>query len=245
MRALEIESNDRPPTVSDWISELEIAADESNDNIQTGKSRLIVLAPDGAEVYVNDERKGSIGSSGRLVLASVPAGRHILRVAKTGEKDDERVIEITEEASEQVIQAQLKPAFGTSSQPSLSQGSSSAPQSLLPGIVACSNCHSRFAEGVKFCGRCGNRSFVWISRSETTDNSFACPRCLMRLPPQSKFCGRCGFNVAHSNGTPTRSAANYTAASLIQSQQANKICGKCGGVFAANTKFCGRCGNGL
>jgi serine/threonine-protein kinase len=231
MRALEIESNDRPPTVSDWISELEIAADESNDNIQTGKSRLIVLAPDGAEVYVNDERKGSIGSSGRLVLAS--------------EKDDERVIEITEEASEQVIQAQLKPAFGTSSQPSLSQGSSSAPQSLLPGIVACSNCHSRFAEGVKFCGRCGNRSFVWISRSETTDNSFACPRCLMRLPPQSKFCGRCGFNVAHSNGTPTRSAANYTAASLIQSQQANKICGKCGGVFAANTKFCGRCGNGL
>lgn len=245
MRALEIDPNDRPPTVSDWISGLENAADESNENIQTGKSRLIVLAPNGAEVYVNDERKGSIGSSGRLVLASVPAGRHILRVAKAGEKDDERVIEITEEASEQVIQAQLKPVFGTSSQPSPSQGSSSAPPSLLPGIVACTNCRSRFAEGVKFCGRCGNRSFVLISRGETPDNSSACPCCSMRLPSQSKFCGRCGFNVAQSNGFQARSTTNFSGVSLLQSQQAKITCGNCGGVFAANTKFCGRCGNSL
>jgi hypothetical protein len=137
MRALEIEPEKRPNGVAEWISELETRRKIQRKNIQTGKSRLIILASDGAEVYVNDERKGSIGSSGRLVLSSVPAGRHILRVAKIGEKDDERVIEITEEGTEQVIQAQLKPAFGTSSQPSQVAGTSSAPSSLLPGIVAC------------------------------------------------------------------------------------------------------------
>jgi serine/threonine-protein kinase len=246
MRALEIDPNDRPGSISDWMAEMAIAADESNENIQSGKSRLIVLAPDGAEVYVNDERKGSIGSSGRLVLASVPAGRHILRVAKAGEKDDERVIEITGEASEQVIQAQLKPAFGTSSsQPSRSQGSASTPQSLLPGIVVCTNCQSRFAEGVKFCGRCGNRSFVLISRNEAAGNWFSCPRCATRLSAQSKFCGRCGLKVGQTTNSPPRPPASFSAASPIQTQQSNKTCGKCGGVFSANTKFCGRCGNSL
>lgn len=245
MRALEIEPNNRPASVSAWIFELESAAEEMRENVQTGKSRLIVLAPEGAEVYVNDERKGSIGSSGRLVLASVPAGRHILRVSQKQGKDDERVIEITEEASEQVIQAQLKPAFGTNSQPSPSQGSPSAPASLLPGIVACANCRSRFAEGVKFCGRCGNRSFVLISPGEAFESSFACPRCAARLPEQSKFCGRCGFAAAQSNGSPSRSATTRAAAAPIQTQREKKICGKCGGVFPANTKFCGRCGNSL
>jgi serine/threonine-protein kinase len=246
MWALEIEPEKRPNGVAEWISELETASDDSKETNQIGKSRLIILASDGAEVYINDERKGSIGSSGRLILSSVPAGRHILRVAKTGEKDDERVIEITEEGTEQVIQAQNKPAFGTSSQPSPSQGSaSSAPSSLLPGIVACANCHSRFAEGVKFCGRCGGGSFVSISEGETPENSFTCPRCLTKLPSRSKFCGRCGFNIVQSNSSSPRPIANFTQVSNAQPIRAEKICARCGGIFAANIKFCGRCGNPL
>ena len=66
------------------------------------------MAPANAEVYVNDERKGSVGSSGRVVLTDIPAGQHILRVSKAGERDDERVIEIREGGQEQVIQAQLR-----------------------------------------------------------------------------------------------------------------------------------------
>ena len=74
-----------------------------------------------------------------------------------GEKDDERVIELREGGQEQVIQAQLKPLQGTASQPSPSNSSQSgmAHSSIMPGIVACTNCQARFAEGVKFCGRCG------------------------------------------------------------------------------------------
>jgi RNA polymerase subunit RPABC4/transcription elongation factor Spt4 len=246
MRALEIEPNNRPASAAAWISELETAAEDSIEVNHTGKSRLIILASDGAEVYIDDERKGSIGSSGRLILSSVPAGRHILRVAKTGEKDDERVIEITEEGTEQVIQAQLKPAFGTNSQPSPSQGSaSSAASSLLPGIVACVNCHSRFAEGVKFCGRCGGGSFVLISETEMPENSFNCPRCQTKLPAQSKYCGRCGFSIAQSNSSPVRPTANFAQMSTLQPVRAEKICPRCGGVFGTHIKFCGRCGNPL
>jgi serine/threonine protein kinase len=244
MRALEIEPEKRPNGVAEWISELETSAEDSKETNQTGKSRLIIIASDGAEVYINDERKGSIGSSGRLVLSSVPAGRHILRVAKIGEKDDERVIEITEEGTEQVIQAQLKPAFGTSSQPS--QGStSSAPSSLLPGIVACKICHSRFAEGVKFCGRCGGGSFVLISEGEAPENYFTCPRCRTKLHSRSKFCGRCGFNIAQSDGLSARPTTDLAQISNLQPVRAEKVCARCGGVFAPHIKFCGRCGNPL
>ena len=50
-----------------------------------------LVGPLGAEVYVDDERRASVGSSGKVVLTDIPAGRHILRVSKPGERDDERV----------------------------------------------------------------------------------------------------------------------------------------------------------
>jgi serine/threonine protein kinase len=269
MRALEIEAGKRPASVSDWITELENAAKGTEDEVKVGTSRLVIMAPVGAEVYVNDERKGSIGSSGRLILTTIPAGQHVLRVSKLGEKDDERVIEVREDGNEQVIQANLKAIHGTASQPSPSQeGGSSAPQSsLMPGIVACTNCNSRFAEGVKFCGRCGNRTFKQISEGEGA-TTFPCPRCSAKLPALSKFCGRCGYrmeqtNNLHSSVSPNSnqhasippSSSGSQASSVPPSfkstlpqslhRQVEKICLRCGSSFPPNIKFCGRCGTTL
>src|SRR5688500_4414964 len=159
MQSLEIDPNRRPATVADWIADLEEASEDVEEAKRAGASRLVVMATVGAEVYVDDERKGSVGRSGRVVLTDLPAGRHVLRVSKAGEKDDERVIELRSGAGEQVIQAQLKSyRAGPGSQPTSSQGSSGGVHSsLMPGIVACAGCNSRFAEGVKFCGRCGGR----------------------------------------------------------------------------------------
>lgn len=246
MRALETDPADRPASVAEWISELEESAEDID--VKPGSSRLIILAPVSAEVYINDERRGSIGSSGRVVLNNVPPGRHILRVSKAGEKDDERVIEITEEAGEQVIQAQLRPAQGTSSHPSASQGTSSggaAASSVMPGIVACTNCSSRFAEGVKFCGRCGNRSFTLVSPGEAPAG-FSCPRCSAQLPSNSRFCGRCGLNFGQ-NAAPgqARSMGFVSGHSPNMPQQAQRVCGRCGGAYPSHIKFCGRCGQTL
>jgi serine/threonine protein kinase len=246
MNALEIEPDKRPSTVGEWIAELEKASEDMEENVHAGKSRLVVLAPINAEVYVDDERKGSVGSSGRLILSNVPVGRHILRVSKTGEKDDERVIEITNEASEQVIQAQLKPVFGTASQPSPSRGTSqTGNSSLMPGIVACANCNSRFAEGVKFCGRCGNRSFTLVSHGESAENSFQCPRCQNELPQNSKFCGRCGLSINRTNNFRPEQSTSAGSSFPLQNRQTEKSCRKCGTSFSSNIKFCGRCGSNL
>ena len=247
MRSLETDANRRPSTVLEWITDLEKAAEDVADR-KSGAARLVILAPVGAEVYVNDERKGSIGSSGKLVLTTIPAGQHILRVSKPGEKDDERVIELREGGQEQVIQAQLKPLHGTTSQPSPSQSSQSgvAQSSIMPGIVACTNCQARFAEGVKFCGRCGNRSFTVVSAGMNSKSYTVCPRCSTQLPQNAKFCGRCGMNF-------TEPAVNKTAPSLGvnsgTSQTApptvQRVCRRCGASFPPNIKFCGRCGTSL
>nr|MCU0240143.1 serine/threonine protein kinase [Pyrinomonadaceae bacterium] len=106
MHAIEREADKRPNTVDDWINELEDAAGSISQVQTKGSSRLVIMASIGAEVYVDDERKGSVGSSGRLILSAIPVGQHILRISKVGEKDDERVIEIREGSGEQVIQAQ-------------------------------------------------------------------------------------------------------------------------------------------
>jgi serine/threonine protein kinase len=259
MHSLERDAAMRPPTVSDWILELEAAAENTAQESEAqGKSRLVIMAPVGAEVYVNDERKGSVGSSGRIVLSSVPVGSHILRVSKPGEKDDERVIEVRDDAHEQVIQAQLK-TIHSASQPSPSQGNSSrsgGQSSLLPGIVACSHCHARFAEGAKFCGRCGNSNFTLISPGDVppktaTNNNIGvgsiCPRCAANLLPNSKFCGRCGLSINQTGTIHVSQPPSFTS-QFQQSQPVQpvqRVCPRCRAAYPPHIKFCGRCGSGL
>jgi serine/threonine protein kinase len=246
MSALEIDPKSRPASVTDWIEQLEEAAEDVKER-KTGTSRLVIMGPANSEVYINDERKASIGSSGRVVLSDIPVGQHILRVSKAGDRDDERLIEIREGTGEQLIQAQLKqPRAETASHPSPSQGSpSSSDSSMLPGIVVCESCNSRFAEGVKFCGRCGGRSFVVVSPGDAAAN-FPCPRCSSPLPQNSRFCGRCGLSITPSQSASfSRPASFTTAGANIPAAQAERVCRRCGGVYPAHIKFCGRCGGSL
>ena len=240
MRALETDPNKRPSSVREWIEELEKAAENVDDKTNFGSSRLIILAPTGAEVYVDDERKGIIGSSGRLVLSTVPAGQHVLRVSKAGEQDDERVIELREDTDEQVIQAQLKVLHSENSQPSPSQISGGVHSSVIPGIVACTKCRARFAEGVKFCGKGGNHSFSLISESKN-DGNISCPHCSASLPASSKFCGKCGLNLGQMSAA--KPAGFHSNAAGNQPRQVEKICGGCGGKISPDINYCGRCGS--
>ncbi|HYO90719.1 MAG TPA: serine/threonine-protein kinase [Pyrinomonadaceae bacterium] len=222
MHALEKEPIARPASVVDWLDEFEQAVGTSSESTDTEDSRVVIVAPQGAEVYVDDERYGSIGRSGRLILSSIPPGRHILRVARAGEHDDERVIQINPDPSEQIIQVQLRPT-ATPSQQGSQPGSSgiTGPSSILPGIVMCAQCSSRFAAGVKFCGRCGGTLFLPVSeqggnatvnqpqppsqpgRSVAAHASeITCQRCGFRFPPTTKFCGRCGATVASGSTMP-------------------------------------------
>ena len=246
MRSLEIDPANRHASVAEWIADLEQASADVDEARRSGGTRLIILAPAEAEVYVDDERKASVGSSGRVVLSNIPPGQHILRVARTGERDDERVIEIREGANEQVIQAHLRSRTDTRSNPSPSQGSSSSGihSSLMPGIVACTNCSSRFAEGVKFCGRCGNRSFTMVSPGESPD-SFPCPRCSNLLPRHSRFCGRCGLSIAPTSSLHISQPVGFMTNPSQFPQQAERICRRCNGSYPPHIKFCGRCGYSL
>src|SRR5256884_8925095 len=161
MHALKKEADGRPASVAIWFNELEEAATGASVTEDEGESRLVIMAPTGAEVYVDDERHGSIGRSGRVILTSIPPGKHVLRVAHGGDEDDERVIEIRPDTEEQIIQAQFKstPSSGLSPSQGGSLGSISGVASSAPAIVACTRCGSRFAAGAKFCGRCGNTTF--------------------------------------------------------------------------------------
>ncbi|MBD0369555.1 MAG: protein kinase, partial [Pyrinomonadaceae bacterium] len=228
MHALEKDPIARPATVVDWLEEFEKAVEETSDDNETENSSVVIVAPQGAEVYVDDERHGSIGRSGRLILSSIPPGRHILRVARAGEQDDERVIQINPDPSEQIIQVQLRPV-ATASQPGSQPGSSgiTGPSSILPGIVMCAQCSARFAAGVKFCGRCGGTVFHPVSEHAggftgaqpapnqpgptvaAHANEVTCPRCGFKCPPTTKFCGRCGATVAGQPPSGGASGVNF------------------------------------
>ncbi|HKR00893.1 MAG TPA: protein kinase [Pyrinomonadaceae bacterium] len=260
MHALEKDAQKRPATVAEWIEELERAAgEEEEEEGKESESRVVVMAPVGAEVYVDDERHGSIGRSGRVILKSIAPGRHVLRVARAGEVDDERVIEIRPDSSEQIIQAVLRPhPSGGQLTPSRggSIGGGVSSHGSLPGVVMCAQCGSRFAAGVKFCGRCGGRVFLPVNEGQANQSGggrslgspgslgsgshavvthgasgIRCGRCGTNYPAGTKFCGRCGIPI---QGAP---------AALVSPRPSQVVCQTCHTPYPAGTKFCGRCGH--
>jgi serine/threonine protein kinase len=245
LRALAKDPAERPASANEWFDQLETAAPKQFAPAAPRESRLVVMAPQGSEIYVDDERHGNIGRSGRVILNSIPPGQHVLRVARSGEVDDERVIEIRPDGIEQIIQAQFKSA--PSSEPlTPSQGGSldsrTGAVGSSPRIVACASCGSRFAEGIKFCGRCGNARFLFVSTaapgavsspSASTPATVTCPRCKQEYPDAIRFCGKCGIPVG--------------ARSLDWSlpRPVEVVCKSCGSSYSGGTKFCGRCGKAI
>jgi serine/threonine protein kinase len=245
LRALARDAAERPQDASEWFDQLENAAGKQFETNSQSESRLVVMALQGSEVYVDDERHGSIGRSGRVILNSIPPGQHVLRVARAGEVDDERVIEIRPDGIEQIIQAQFKSA-PSSEQLTPSQGgsldSSAGGTVDTPRVVACTSCGSRFAEGIRFCGRCGGKTFMFVkdddkmigglngSVSAPAPTKVACPRCKQEYPTAIRFCGKCGIPIG--------------AQSLEWSRPrpVEVVCKLCGSSYSGDTKFCGRCG---
>jgi len=256
MHALKKEADGRPASVAVWFNELEEAASEASVTEDEGESRLVIMAPTGAEVYVDDERHGSIGRSGRVILKSIPPGQHVLRVAHGGDADDERVIEIRADGDEQIIQAQFKSAPSSGLSPSQGGSLGSVSGIALPAhsVVACTRCGSRFAGGAKFCGRCGNTSFQPVTSESSSHQStplpqpagspslnqpgvaasrIRCTRCGMEQPAGTKFCGRCGASLGGS-------AIAWNAPRPVE-----VLCSGCNSTYPPGTKFCGRCGRTL
>ena len=254
MHALEKEAEKRPASVFKWFNEFERATRDASQTEDEGESRLVIMAPVGAEVYVDDERHGSIGRSGRVILKSVPPGQHVLRVAHAGDEDDERVIEIRAEGDEQIIQAQFKsaPSSGLSPSQGGSLGSVAGVTLSTPAVVACSKCGSRFAAGTKFCGRCGNTTFREVTSESTHDPSLRptaasplpqpvvsaaakirCSRCGVEQPSGTKFCGRCGASLGGAE------------IAWKSPRPVEALCPTCNASYPAGTKFCGRCGRTL
>lgn len=241
MRGLARDLNERPATAVDWFEEFRDAIGNQSTRHVERESRLVILAPSGSEVYLDDERHGSVGRSGRVILTSMAPGRHVLRVARSGENDDERVIEVRPDGAEQIIQAQFKSE--TSSNPlTPSQGGSLDSRvgvhSSVPEVVMCIRCKARFAEGAKFCGRCGNTTFDRVTAPLVAPltgkpDTVTCPRCSSRYPPATKFCGKCGIPIG---AVPI----DWKTPKPVE-----VFCKTCGTSYAATTKFCGRCGSAI
>jgi len=254
MHALKKEADGRPDSVAVWFNEFDAAASGASVTEEEGESRLVIMAPTGAEVYVDDERHGSIGRSGRVILKSLPPGQHVLRVAHAGDQDDERVIEIRPDGDEQIIQAQFKSAPSSGLSPSQGGSLGSVSGMMLPAhtVVACTKCGSRFAGGTKFCGRCGNTSFQPVTsesaahqrpqvspsaggspslnQASPISSRINCTRCGMEQPAGTKFCGRCGASLGGS-------AIAWNAPRPVE-----VLCPGCNSTYPSGTKFCGRCG---
>jgi serine/threonine protein kinase/thiol-disulfide isomerase/thioredoxin len=119
-------------------------------------ARLVIMGPTGAKIFLDDERSGSIGRSGRVILKSFPLGQHVLRVTLAGHEAFETVVETTTDSGDQVVQTRLVPARTPGAMATPEAFSADVGDSSSPVVIACPGCGSRFAVGTKLCGRCGS-----------------------------------------------------------------------------------------
>jgi len=71
----------------------------------------------------------------------------------------------------------------------------------------CPKCSAQVAEGLKFCGNCGER----------ISNSLICPSCNHENPENTKFCGNCGQKLV-----------NKCSECGTENDLGQKFCGNCG-----------------
>jgi serine/threonine protein kinase len=268
MHALKREADGRPPSVAVWFNEFDEAVSGTTVKEDEGESRLVIMAPSGAEVYVDDERHGSIGRSGRVILKSLPPGQHVLRVAHGGDADDERVIEIRADGDEQIIQAQFKSAPSSGLSPSQGGSLGSVSGMALPThtVVACTRCGSRFAGGTKFCGRCGNTAFQPVtsdsamspgvasqsppSLNQPSLNQPSLNRPSLNQPgvgPSRIRCTRCSMEQPAGTKFCGRCGASLGGSAIAWNapRPVEVLCSGCNSTYPSGTKFCGRCGRTL
>jgi serine/threonine-protein kinase len=248
MHALEREPDKRSGNMAEWLEEFEFAVSEdttATKNSTDGDAKVTVMSQPGAEVYVDDERKGIIGRSGRIILSNVPPGRHVLRVSASGLADDERVIEVRA-GGEQIIQANPRPA---ASQP----GSGIGIEPSMPSLVACAKCGARFASGARFCGHCGGTTFLPVaapaSGFQPAPSGINHPPSGIQQSPVSYPSGPGATPPASGLNQPPPSGLNQPPAAGPSSYPSGPAapvtgtrCMKCNTVYPPNVRFCGKCG---
>jgi len=158
----------------------------SRPTLSSLESKVVITGPAGAEIYLDDARFASIGSSGRVVLNSIPTGKHLLRITSLGNRDDERIIEVGPQFGEQQIEASFtsenltapapaaaapaEMAFKVERAASRNYDTVAAPSSMpvqaspSPSVASkpaidlkiCISCGVRYPIDMTFCARCGS-----------------------------------------------------------------------------------------
>jgi serine/threonine protein kinase/thiol-disulfide isomerase/thioredoxin len=193
------------------------------------ETRLVIMGPAGAEIFIDDERHGSLGRSGRIILKSIPPGRHVLRLTRSGYQDDERVIEIRVGSDEQVIHAEFGPvptsgaalAFGIDESLSASSSPDMAQES------------SRVTAPLE------------MPRDETPTGELALP--LETIPVTAPLemprdVTPTGELAPRLETIPSSPPAYFDAGVSGRPPAGTVVCPSCRTSYPSGMKFCGRCG---
>ncbi len=162
-------------------------------------TRLVVVGPQGAEVYLDDERQGSIGSSGRVILGSISTGRHVCRITHSTEGEEEQIIDITAGQAEHTITASFQ-------SPELASGKSVARRStrhsgeLAIGSPISASTGELSSEPLSSpppsFPTMPSPSVYSASRVGVQSNITICPTCGMNYYDQHLiFCASCGSRL--------------------------------------------------
>ncbi|MGD1101801.1 MAG: SUMF1/EgtB/PvdO family nonheme iron enzyme [Terriglobia bacterium] len=131
----------------------------------TGSLRVKALA--GAAIWLDDSSRGTIDSSGELLLSEIPPGAHVLRVTARGKVDDSRSV-VVAAGAETPVEVALAEGVGVNPQDALKY------VWIAPGnfMMGCSLGDSDCSDPEKPAHRVTLRTAYWIGQTEVTVGAY-------------------------------------------------------------------------
>jgi peroxiredoxin len=177
--------------------------------------KVVITGPPGAEIYLDDERYASIGTSGRVILKSIATGKHVLRITRPGTRDDERVLEVDPQLGEQLIEANLRTDSVAET--------AAVPASTFEDRASAPRHEETITAALPL------PSQARPSPSRSTEINFEtplfkiCVRCGMRYTTDEQFCNGCGSRLehVHDQGAPSQLQAPAPSPPMMSSPALN------------------------
>lgn len=107
-------------------------------------------------------------------------------------------------------------------------------------VSRCSKCGRELIEGKRFCGGCGQPTFVSAIPSHLEPPSQSCVKCGTDLAPGKGFCRQCGQPVGEPAPAATQTAS---VASALAPEPKGQVCRQCGSALIPGMRFCKACGH--
>jgi hypothetical protein len=209
----------RPGSIGEWMSKIETAVERASADLGAERPpEVMVVAPAGTTVILDDEVQGTVPANGEFSLLMVQLGVHMVRVVFPDDTDAERLLEITSTAESATVRvvferpvsqdqsavAPAAPSIGSNDGMPLAAAGLGQEGGPANGATPMVEMGSIYEPAAQEAGTVLSTPIIDASNKAAAPEAerMNCEKCGGDIRSTSKFCRICGAPVSKAPASP-------------------------------------------